>query len=110
MAFLVIMNAAIGFLLALIALPLIADKIGPNLFYGFRVRRTLADPEVWYKTNHYAGIQLFFAGAGVMIVAVGFSLIPGIDANTYTQLCIGVSIVLVTIATIRSFIYLSRIK
>ncbi len=35
-----------GLLLVLIALPLIAGKIKPNLYYGFRVPTTLKNPEM----------------------------------------------------------------
>ena len=41
-----------------ITLPLIARKIKPNPFYGFRVQQTLEDPEVWYEINQYFAKRL----------------------------------------------------
>jgi hypothetical protein len=42
-----------GMFLAVISIPLILGKITPNGFYGFRVRKTLEDPEIWYTANEY---------------------------------------------------------
>ena len=50
-------------LLALVALPLIMQRVGPNRFYGFRTRRTIADAALWYRANAFAGRALFVAAA-----------------------------------------------
>ena len=56
---------SVGGLLALISVPLILGKVGPNPWYGFRVKKTLDDPVAWYAANRYA--------AWWMLVAVGLS-------------------------------------
>jgi len=41
----------VGGVLCLISLPLILGMVGPNPFYGLRVKRTLDDPDVWYPAK-----------------------------------------------------------
>jgi uncharacterized membrane protein len=98
-----------GLILAVVSLPLIANRIKPNPFYGFRVRRTLEDPEVWYKVNHYAGIQLFYAGLMISITAVGLPFIPNMSFETYSLASTVLLVVIMTVALIRSGIYLKSI-
>ena len=40
-------------------------KIAPNGLYGFRVRRTLADPAVWYEANAFMGLAMIASGLAV---------------------------------------------
>ncbi len=44
-----------GLLLVGISIPLIQRRVKPNYWYGFRTRRTLSDPQIWYDVNAYAG-------------------------------------------------------
>lgn len=44
------------------ALPLVMQKVPPNWWYGFRTRRTLSDPDIWYRANYLGGIGLLYAG------------------------------------------------
>ena len=55
---LLILFTGSGLLLAAVSVPLVLGKIGPNPWYGFRVRKTLADPAVWYPANAYAAKRL----------------------------------------------------
>jgi len=59
--------------LGLAALPLIAGRVPPNRWYGFRVPRTLADPQVWYPANAYAGKLLL---AHALLLAAATLLLP----------------------------------
>lgn len=73
-----------GAALVLAALPLIAGRVPPNRWYGFRTPRTLADPQVWYPANAYAGKRLLLLG----LVVAGAALLlprlwPGLDADGY---------------------------
>lgn len=36
-----------GAMLIAISIPLIQGRIGPNRWYGFRVRQTLENPSIW---------------------------------------------------------------
>ncbi len=53
-------------------IPLSIGLVRPNRLYGFRTRKTLEDPNVWYATNRVAGywaIAMGIVAAGVSIVA-----------------------------------------
>ena len=47
----VVLPAATGIVLILIALPLLFRWVGPNRMYGLRVPATFADEWVWYEAN-----------------------------------------------------------
>ncbi len=106
---LVKMNAAAGLLLSLIALPMVANLIKPNLFYGFRVKQTLEDPEVWYKTNHYAGKHLLASGIFISGSAITLSFIPGISVDVYALLTAAVAFLALGFSVVRSWRYMKSI-
>jgi SdpI/YfhL protein family len=60
-----------GLLLAALSAPLILRKIGPNPLYGFRVKRTLEDPTVWYPVNACAAKRLLVVGLVLSVSAIG---------------------------------------
>ena len=60
------MSAQIPLLLAcavtaLISVPLILRRVPPNSLYRFRTPRTLADRDLWFRVNHFAGWALLIA-------------------------------------------------
>ena len=44
---LLMMHVGSGLVLTALSFPLIRGKIGPNPWYGFRVRQTLENPAIW---------------------------------------------------------------
>lgn len=58
-----LMFGLIGMLFVGLSIPLIKNRVPPNRYYGFRTRRTLSDPKIWYELNHVSGKDLFVAGA-----------------------------------------------
>lgn len=44
-----------GLLMLLLGWPLAKGVIKPNHWYGFRTRKTLSDPEAWYRVNRVTG-------------------------------------------------------
>lgn len=54
----IITFSVLGAVLIGVCIPLILNKIPPNCLYGFRTRKSLSTPEIWYKTNRYFGICL----------------------------------------------------
>ena len=58
-------------LLALVCVPLALELIGPNSFYGVRTAATLANPEVWYRSNFYAGLVGVLGGTICAIANIG---------------------------------------
>ena len=78
MAVLLAFYVGAGLLLIGLSVPLIRRKVRPNGWYGFRVRQTPADPEVWYAANAYAGKHLLGVGVVTVLTAVGLYRVPGI--------------------------------
>ena len=66
-----------GLFTAAFGVALWASPPKPNPCFGLRTRETLADPEVWYPVNRYAGKALFAAGVGGALAAV---LLPALWA------------------------------
>jgi hypothetical protein len=85
-------------------------RVKPNLFYGFRVKATLEDPELWYAVNrHFARLQLFVALA-MLVGSVGFYFVPNISVDAYALACLGVFLLLSIPAFVMSWRYMKRLK
>ena len=106
MATLLILFTGSGLFLAAISVPLILRKIGPNPLYGFRVKRTLEDPAVWYPVNAYAAKRLLIVGLVISISAILLFFVPGIDLLVYALANAGIALAGLLVAVIQSFLYL----
>lgn len=62
---------AVGMLFMGISVPLILERVPPNNVYGFRTRKTLSDPKIWYAANRASGHHLLVAGAVVTASSAG---------------------------------------
>lgn len=98
---------ALSLLQALIALPLMRDKIKPNPFYGFRVQQTLENPEVWYAVNRHFGSRLFVLALFQIAASVGLYFWPGISVDVYALLVLGVFVVIFGVAFSQSWHYMN---
>ena len=92
-------------IIAAASIPLMLNLVPPNRVYGFRTRRILANRELWYRANRFAGCALFAACA---ISAVIFAIHP--DYASGRSLA-GMAVFLVPLAAacIASFRYVRRI-
>jgi hypothetical protein len=100
---------ASGGVLIGLSIPLIHREVPPNPWYGFRVRRTLEDPEIWYPANAYTGWCMLQLGTAIMIAAVVAYFVPGLDEAWYAS-TIGVIAVMGVIAgLVQSFRYLRKL-
>ena len=106
MVTLMILFISSGLLLAALSVPLILRRIGPNPLYGFRVKRTLEDPAVWYPVNAYAAKRLLVVGLGISVSASLLFFAPGIDLDVYAWSCAGIGLAGILVAVIQSFLYL----
>jgi uncharacterized membrane protein len=104
-----VMQLSTGLLLIALAVPLILGKIGPNPWYGFRVRRTLEDPAVWYKANAYAGKALIGLSVAMIVFSTTFYLVPAFDPATYATACSVVTLGSLGVCSFFCFRYLGRI-
>jgi hypothetical protein len=80
---LVILFLLVGLLMAALAVPLILGKVRPNTWYGFRIRLTLDDPEIWYPANRYGGWLLLAAGLVTIAAALLLPVVPGMSGEAY---------------------------
>jgi hypothetical protein len=58
---------ATGVLMASSAIPMWAEWVPRNRWYGFRTARTLSDERTWYVVNRIAGRDLFYAGIAIAL-------------------------------------------
>jgi hypothetical protein len=96
-------------LTAALSLPLLAGKVKPNGFYGFRVRQTLENPEVRYAANRYFAKRQLAVGLLEGAAAVGLYFWPGISLDAYALACLGVFVVLFGIAIVQGFRYMKSL-
>jgi hypothetical protein len=103
---LLIVFTASGLLLAGLAVPLILGKIPPNGLYGFRVRKTMEHPEIWYPVNKVGGKWLLVAGSGISLTAVLAAFIPGLSLDVYAYIVLGAWLILFSTAILVTVRYL----
>lgn len=93
-----------------ISIPLILEKVPPNRWYGFRVKKTLSDEKIWYVANRIAGYDLLIAGVVVLTTAIITALLvqycPGLAVESIN---FGVFWLSLSIAVGHSFWALSRL-
>ena len=106
---LVVLFIAGGFLMVALAIPMILRRIKPNVWYGFRTRKTLSNEKIWYDVNAHAGKRLLVAGVLITLAAIVCAFIPGISTDTYAWLVLAVTIVSLAIGLTQSFRYLNQL-
>ena len=72
-----ILIAFFGILFVPIGLPLKLRKIKRNYLYGFKMKYTLEDDEIWYEVNALLGKQMFYQGLAFLVLSVPFFFFPG---------------------------------
>lgn len=109
MALFLTMFLAVGGALICMSIPLIQRKVAPNRWYGFRVRRTLEDPDVWYPANAYAARRMLWFGIVTMIVAIAAYFVPGLELAAYASI-VGVVVAIgLVVVLVQSFAYLRKL-
>jgi hypothetical protein len=98
-----------GLLLSVVSVPLILERIPPNGLYGFRVKKTMENPEIWYPVNKYAGKRLLLAGLLLVLAAAGFSFIPNLKIDTYSYGVLFILLVLLTESIVSTVRYMNTL-
>lgn len=106
--FIAILYGSLGLLTAAMAVPLIRRKIKPNALYGFRVRKTLEDPGLWYEANAYAGKCLLWFGVASSLSCITLYFAP-IDPVAYALACLTITMGGLATGVILSFRYLKQL-
>jgi hypothetical protein len=100
----------LGCVLCLISLPLLFGMIGPNPWYGFRVKRTLDDPAVWYPVNRLGAVWMMAAAVLLMVVAfAGYAFFPTMSVTAYALTCLGAVVVGLGVGVTRTIFYLRKL-
>ena len=73
------------------------------------MRQTLADPDVWYAANAYAGKRLLAVGVITVLTAVGLYLVPGIALDTCALACGGIILAALAVCVACSFRDLAKL-
>jgi hypothetical protein len=105
---LMIFLAAGGVLIG-VSIPLIQRRVPPNPWYGFRVRRTLEAPHVWYPVNVYAGWRMLWLGTAITLAAGVLYVVPGLNEAWYASLVGIVAAAAVMTFLMQCFRYLRKL-
>jgi hypothetical protein len=109
-AFLFMLFLGVGCVFCLISLPLLFGMIGPNPFYGLRVKKTLDDPAAWYPANRLGAVWMMGATVLLMVVAfAGYALFPRMGFVAYALTCLAALIVGYGVAITRMLVYLRKL-
>jgi uncharacterized membrane protein len=93
-------------IIAVASLPLILSVVPPNRIYGFRTRQTLANRELWFRANRFAGCGFFIASglsAGIFATHPEYA-----SGRSFAGLV--VFVVPLVIALAASFAYVRRVR
>ncbi|MBD5780368.1 SdpI family protein [Pelagicoccus sp. NFK12] len=74
-----IVNGSVATIIALIALPMIYEKIGMNRFYGARFAKSFQSDELWRKINKKAGKLLLIWALAHLAISLSCFLLPPLD-------------------------------
>jgi hypothetical protein len=99
-----------GVLLITLSIPLLRGKIKPNGLYGFRVKTTLENPELWYAVNRYTARWLLASGFTLIIAALVLFFVPGLTVDQYALLVLGAWLVVFIPGIILAIRYMNRLS
>ena len=97
-------------LVLLLSAPMALGKVPPNGIYGFRTRKTISSPEIWYPANRASGWFMVAAAA----VSLAFNLavssaFPEWPIERAMPWIVGGNLIPLGAATVASLIYLRRL-
>jgi uncharacterized membrane protein len=87
---LLVMYLVMGLLLIGLSIPLMQNRIKPNGLYGFRIPKTMNNPEIWYAVNHHYSYRLLWAGASCVLAALILYAVPNLSLDAYALSVLGV--------------------
>lgn len=81
----VILFTVVGVILIVLAIPLMLRRVGPNGWYGLRVRATFADESVWYDANAMCGRDMLIVGTVQLALAL-FTPLAAVSELAYVAI------------------------
>ena len=106
---LVVLFLLVGLLMIVLAIPLIRGKVPPNSWYGFRIRLTLEDPEIWYPANRHGGWLLLVVAMVSILAALLLPLFPGMTGEAYGLWVSGILVAGVLLCLVFSVRYAKKL-
>jgi uncharacterized membrane protein len=99
-----------GLLIVILGIPMMLGKVRPNRIYGFRTRRTLSDPDIWYPANRAAGLAMVVTGLAMAIATTGLMLLwKDISLDSLARVSLALWIAAIGGMTVYSFHALRRL-
>ena len=109
MTLLLVLFLGVGALFIGLSIPLILRRVPPNPWYGFRVRRTLASPDVWYPANAYSSWLKLGLGLLIILIALAGYFVPGMTVGVYTGFVAAFMVVGLVVVVTLSFAHLGTL-
>jgi len=106
---LLVIYLIMGVLLIGLSIPLMRNNIKPNGWYGFRVAKTMNDPDIWYAVNHHYSYRLFWSGAACIVASLLLYLVPGLSIDAYALSVLGVFAIVFLAGLAQSIRYLKAL-
>ena len=104
------MFLVVGMFEILLGIPLLYEKVKTNWIYGFRIKKTLENEEIWYKANKYSGRDLIISGSVVVIFSLFIIIFKdNLDIGAVGLLGGCILLVSIIIVLIRGLIYIKNL-
>lgn len=103
------MYVVTGLLLCILSVPLILKKVKPNGLYGFRVKKTLENPDIWYAANCYSGKWLLVTGLITIMTSIVLACMPDLSIDDYTAAVLAVFSIAFAFSIMASVRYLNSL-
>ena len=97
-------------LLALLGIPLGLGLIKPNPWYGFRIKATRENPDLWYPVNEMFGHLQFIVGFATFLSSYLLYRVPGLTVETYALDVLGIFLMFCIPAIYMTYRFLKRLK
>jgi hypothetical protein len=98
-----------GLLLCVLSIPMILKIVKPNGLYGFRVKKTMENPDIWYAVNSYSGKWLLGTGLVIAAAAIGLSFFPTLSIDAYALGVLAVFVFAFAVSIVASVRYLNSL-
>jgi hypothetical protein len=109
LTWLVLLFVVTGLVFVGLSIPMIQRRVKPNRWYGFRVPKTLNNPDIWYEANAYMGRWLMAMGIITVVLSVLLSFVPGISLDTYALITTVVITGFAIVMVVAGFVYLRKL-
>ena len=106
---LMVMYLFFGVLLIGLSIPLMRNKIKPNGLYGFRIPKTMDDPDTWYAVNHHYSFRLFWLGVATVLSSMILYVIPSLTVDAYALSVLAVFALVFLIGLLQTIRYMKTL-